>query len=178
VASSLLLGCAGLLLGIAAGRLESLESARAGLAAWALIVFGLTYGVWGTRRAVRRTRGLEPHSHGARFHVHRHGDRPHEHAAAADASVTVWALFAVFVLGPCEPLIPLLLPPASLGRWGVALLVAGVFGTVTIVTMVGATVLGLRGLRRLSPGPLARWSHALAGGAIAASGLAILVFEV
>ena len=44
-----------------------------------------------------------------------------------------------------------------------------------LLRMLGATALLLAGVSRLPLGSLARWSHALAGGVIAASGLAILL---
>ena len=62
VLSSVLLGTVGLILGSMAARIEWLEAARGSLAAWALVAFGIAYGVWGLRRSVRHTRGLEPHS--------------------------------------------------------------------------------------------------------------------
>ena len=59
VASSVLLGFAGILLGTQLSRLEAFESARGDIAAWLLIVFGLVYFVWGVRSAVRN----RPHTH-------------------------------------------------------------------------------------------------------------------
>lgn len=178
VLSSLALGALGLLGGVAVGRLESVEAGRGDLAAWCLLAFGLAYAVWGARRALRRVGGFEAHRHGGGVHVHTHGDRPHLHGARGPLGVGAgfWPLFTIFVLGPCEPLIPLFVVPASRGRWDWALAAAAVFGAVTIGTMVGVTMLGLRGLRPLRLAWMERWSHSLAGGVIAASGLAILVF--
>lgn len=180
VASSMLLGGIGLLLGVAVGRLEQWEQARGGLAAWALVAFGLAYGSWGLRKAMRRSRGLEPHSHDGHVHLHRRGDRPHGHSRrfGDTKSVSFWTLFAIFVLGPCEPLIPLFVLPASRGRWDWALWTALVFGAVTIASMIGATLVGLIGLRPIATRRLERYSHALAGGVIAASGAAILLLGV
>ncbi len=178
VASSLLVGVLGLLLGLGVGRLESVESARGGLAAWALVAVGLAYALWGIRRALRRRHDFEPHRHGETVHLHRHGSREHRHDGAGGHGATFWALFAVFVLGPCEPLIPLFILPASRGRWGLAFVVASVFALVTVATMVGLTLLGLYGARQVALRPLERWSHALAGTVIAASGLAIIFLGV
>jgi len=175
VFSSLLLGGIGLLVGLAVGNLEQLERGRGGLAAWALVAFGLAYAVWGVRKAVRRVGGFEPHEHQGHVHLHTRGDRPHRHATGVVRGISFWSLFAIFVLGPCEPLIPLFVLPASRGRWDWALAAATVFGFVTVSTMVGATWLGIVGLRPLRWSWLERWSHALAGGVIAASGLTILV---
>ena len=80
----------------------------------------------------------------------------------------------VFVLGPCEPLIPLFVLPASRGRWGAAALTAAVFGVITIITMVGLTLLGSAGLSAVRLRILARWDHAIAGAIIALTGFAVL----
>ena len=53
-----------------------------------------------------------------------------------------------------------------------------VFSLVTVGTMVVLTLLGVGGMHRLRIAPLERWSHALAGGVIAASGLAILALDL
>lgn len=90
------------------------------------------------------------------------------------SNLTFWALLLIFVLGPCEPLIPLFVLPASRGDWGLAVATAVVFTLVTLVTMVSLTAAALAGSRQLRLGPLERWSHALAGTVVAASGLAIL----
>ena len=100
-----------------------------------------------------------------------------EHRADGDktaSTTTFWTLFVIFILGPCEPLVPLFMLPASRGRWDLALAAAAVFGVITVVTMVGMTLLGWVGLKASHLGRLARWDHALAGGVIALSGFAVL----
>jgi nickel/cobalt exporter len=175
VASSVLLGSIGIAAGIAVGRLETIEGSRGNLAAWALVAIGVAYGVWGLRRALRHRAGLEAHVHGSDVHIHSRGVLPHRHGVAKVArDTTFWALFLVFVLGPCEPLIPLFMIPASRSLWGTASLTAGVFAVTTIACMLVATAAGLAGIRQLRLGALERWSHALAGGIIALSGIGIL----
>lgn len=176
VVSSLALGALGLLAGVAVGSLERIEQGRGSLASWALVAFGLAYAAWGARRAVRRARGLEPHEHDGHVHLHSRGDRPHRHDHSWRGDAGFWALLTVFVLGPCEPLIPLFVLPASRGRWDWALGAAVVFGVVTVATMVAATAAGLAGLKPLRSKGLERWRHVIAGGMIAASGGAILLF--
>jgi hypothetical protein len=174
VASSVLLGGIGIALGLAVSNIEGLEGIRGNLAAWALVGFGTAYAAWGIRRAIRNARGLEPHDHHGHVHLHSHGGDPHSHESATGKATTFWALFVIFVLGPCEPLIPLFVLPAAQGSWGLALLTAAVFAAVTIGTMVLVTAAMLAGARLLPLGRLERWSHAMAGGVIAASGLAII----
>lgn len=175
VASSLLLGGIGIGLGLAVSRVEGLESGRGSLAAWALVAFGLAYAAWGVRKGIRRARGLEAHVHGGHVHVHSGGDHQHGHSGEGNGiDATFWTLFAIFVLGPCEPLIPLFILPASRGDWLLAVITALVFAVVTVATMTIITLLALAGFRPRRLTPLAPWDHALAGSVIALSGLAIV----
>lgn len=176
VAGSMALGAVGIAVGLAVGHLEWLENARGDLAGWLLLGFGLAYAAWGVRRAFRN----RPHRH---WHVHRGGvvhDHEHVHEGAhvhvhedERASVTPWILFVIFVFGPCEALIPVLMVPAAAGSWGQVALVTAVFGSCTLATMTSVVLLAYHGLAHLSLGTAERWSHALAGLALAACGAAI-----
>ena len=53
VLGSVVLGLIGVALGLAVAGLEAIEAVRGGLAAWALIAFGLVYFAWGLKRAIR-----------------------------------------------------------------------------------------------------------------------------
>ena len=182
--SSLMLGTIGLAAGSAFERIERLEGMRGDWAAWTLFAFGLAYLAWGVRRAVRVRSHIAAHSHGIAVHIHTRGDHVHEHPADKASAVggtgsgrsvlTFWSLFIIFVLGPCEPLIPLFVLPASRGRWDLAILTGLIFGLLTITLMVTVTILAVAGLTRLNFGRLERWSHAMAGAIIALSGAAVL----
>jgi len=176
VLSSVVLGLIGIALGLAVMKLETFEAMRGSLAAWALIAFGFLYAAWGIQRAVRR----RPHSHvhlegsGAPVHRHAHdGDHTHETDADVRVGLTPWMLFIIFVLGPCEPLIPLLMYPAARHSLIGTVLVAAVFSAVTIGTMLGIVLVSSWGISFARLGRFERWTHALAGGAICLSGLAI-----
>ena len=176
IGSSVILGLAGIALGAAVGRLEAIESFRGNLAAWAMIAFGLVYAAWGLRRAHRNKPHQHRHDHGdgaSHEHQHTHNqDHAHVHHGER-ASITPWVLFTVFVFGPCEPLIPLLMYPAAKHSAGGMLLVAGVFGAATIGTMLAIVGVTTLGINKLPLGRLERFSHALAGAAILMCGLAI-----
>jgi nickel/cobalt exporter len=175
VASSVILGGLGIVFGVAIGRLETVEGGRGSIAAWAIVAFGIAYALWGLRHALRKRTGLEAHVHDGDVHIHSHGLSPHGHDHhRVGAKTTFWALFIIFVLGPCEPLIPLFALPASQGRWDMAVLTAIVFGVATLVSMVGATLAGYEGLKFVRLGPLERWSHVVAGCVIAAAGLSVI----
>lgn len=82
-------------------------------------------------------------------------------------------LFTIFVLGPCEPLIPILMWPAAKQSIGGVLMVSGVFAVATIGTMIVLTMLATFGLQFIRLGWMERYSHTLAGAMILACGLAI-----
>jgi sulfite exporter TauE/SafE len=176
VASSVVLGSIGIAAGIAVQRLELIEGFRGNLAAWLLIAFGLAYGAWGFHQALRN----RPHQHWHRHadgtaHNHSHGhqtDHAHPHAEG-NRRLTPWILFTIFVLGPCEPLIPLLMYPAARQSPGGAVAVAAVFGVVTLGTMTAVVVLAHQGLKLFSAPRLTRFAHALAGLTLLLCGLAI-----
>lgn len=173
VLSSVLLGALGLGLGVAVGRLEFLEAVRGDLASWALIFFGLTYAAWSFSR--ERRQHVHTHDHDGEVHVHVY-QGSHCHRQVDASTVTGWTLFLVFVLGPCEPLIPLLLAPAlQQSAWAVAL-VALTFGTVTIATMLGVVALGWVGMTLTRLHGWESRANTLAGLAVAGSGLAIKLF--
>jgi sulfite exporter TauE/SafE len=175
VLGSVLLGLVGIGLGVAVSRLEGVEAVRGELAAWLLITFGLAYMLWGLRQAWRNRPHRHTHAHaGGLLHSHQHRHQhEHMHVHETGNATTPWVLFVIFVLGPCEPLIPLLMVPAAAGSWGGVLLVAGVFGAATVATMLAVVMLSVRGLQRLPLAGLQRYAHALAGAAVFASGAAI-----
>ena len=90
--------------------------------------------------------------------------------------MTFWTLFIVFVLGPCEPLIPILMFPAVQHNWHGVFLVTLLFGTVTIGTMCVIVLSAVKGLAVLKTEFLEKYVHALAGGIIAVSGMSIRLF--
>ncbi len=176
VLGSVLLGAVGVALGVALKHLELVESIRGELAGWLLIAFGLIYGAWGIRQSRRSATHSHPHLHNgdSQPHVHSHNHfGSHTHVHDDKKSITPWALFVIFVLGPCEPLIPLLMYPAAAGHWSDVWLVAGAFGLVTIGTMMGMVALLSGGLNLIRLDFIERYMHATAGFIIAASGMAI-----
>jgi sulfite exporter TauE/SafE len=199
VLGSIVIGAIGIAAGTAVEQLVHIESWRGDLAAWLLFGFGLAYFAWGVKRALRGEAHSHAHAHadGTR-HVHTHDHRlaPHVHphgVAAAAAGVvtfkpvpartagltalaTPWTLFIIFVFGPCEPLIPVLMYPAAHGNWLAVATVCLAFALATIGTML-AVVLAIRhGLDAIGARAhgMERWSHALAGATLSACAAAII----
>lgn len=157
VASSVLLGAIGIGFGIGLSKLEFFEAARGDWAAWAFIAFGLIYLLW----ALRQLKLKKGHGH----------SHPH---SKDGKSLTPWILFMVFVLGPCEPLIPLLMFPAAQASTMGIVIVTSVFGLVTIATMVGVVMAVNYGVTFFKVNKLEKYTQVIAGGTIALSGVLIL----
>jgi ABC-type nickel/cobalt efflux system permease component RcnA len=196
VASSVLIGLVGIALGFAlqeSGSLEAIyetlpewmqtaEGVRGGIAAWLMIGFGLAYLVWGLWRAIRRRPHTHVHLHPDGRHVHEHTHEaghahPHDAAAGADQSTgkraLPWVLFLIFVFGPCEPLIPLVVASAAVGPMTVVIVTA-LFAGATLVAMLAAVVAGVLGLKVVPTRFFERYSHAFAGAAICFCGVGIV----
>ncbi|MBI2447003.1 MAG: sulfite exporter TauE/SafE family protein [Candidatus Omnitrophica bacterium] len=182
IMSSVLLGIIGVALGIAVTRLEILESFRGNLAAWALIAFGLVYFIWGLRQAIRNRPHAHLHDHideGDHVHTHVHNkEHLHIHNKEKSANLTPWVLFTIFIFGPCEPLIPILMYPAAKKSIFGLVWVAGIFAVVTIATMLGVVMISTFGINLLPMKKLERYTHAIAGGTIFICGLAIQLLGV
>ena len=176
LAGSIILGVVGITVGVQLASLEWFEGIRGNLAAWLLIGFGLAYTAWGVRQAMRNRPHTHWHTHDgvAHSHVHTHrNDHAHVHGARG-RSLTPWVIFIIFVLGPCEPLIPLLMYPAARESLAGVMAVTAVFGVVTVLTMLLTVAVTLRGLEKIRVPSLERYGHALAGSTILACGLAIV----
>lgn len=182
LAGSIALGLVGIALGAQLVSLEWLEGVRGNLAAWLLIGFGLAYTAWGIRQAMRNRPHRHWHTHEGMTHSHEHthhDDHAHVHEKqAGKRSLTPWVIFVIFVLGPCEPLIPLLMYPAARESTAGVLAVTTVFGVVTVLTMLLTVAAALKGLEKIRLQPLERYAHALAGSTVLACGLAIVFLGV
>ncbi len=184
VLSSVVLGVVGIVFGWGLSHLSIVESVRGRVAAYSLLVFGLIYLAWGVKRALRH----HPHEHlhlhddgSVHLHTHNHeGAHLHLHGLKerVTKSPTLWMLFSVFLLGPCEPLIPLLMYPAVQRSWITVALVSAAFGITTLVTMAAVTFLGAAGIQRLRLGRLERYMHAAAGATVTACGVAVVFLKI
>lgn len=143
---------------LTASKLEWLEDNRSDLAAYAMIGFGGAYLLFALRH---------------RF-LHKHA-KTHDHFAAPEngKSITPWIIFIIFVLGPCEALLPILTASSVLG---VSAVISStiVFSATTIATMMAAVALGLSGLNKLHFSWMEKYASEIAGGTVMACGLAIV----
>lgn len=140
-----------------------IEDNRSDLAAYALIGLGGAYLLWALRH-----RWL--HKHG---HAHHHGYAMHGGTEIQDKNITVWVVFIIFVLGPCEALLPILTASSVLGIPAVISSTV-IFSVATIATMMVAVALGYLGISALRFKKMEAYAHELAGATIMACGLLIL----
>ncbi|MDZ7635967.1 MAG: sulfite exporter TauE/SafE family protein [Bacteroidales bacterium] len=178
VLSSIVVGLIGIAAGLSISKLEFFESFRGNIAAWLLIAFGIVYMVISLRALYRKKKHLHGHHHpDGTDHEHEHDHfSGHSHIHVSDRkNLTPWILFLIFVLGPCEPLIPILMYPAAENNISGVILVSLLFSVVTIATMMTVVLAFRLGLSRINLRPLERYVNVIAGATIAVSGLAIQV---
>ena len=176
VLSSVLLGFIGIAAGISLSKLKFFESFRGNIAAWLLIIFGLVYMLISLRSLYRKKKHIHAHHHTYGIdHEHEHNHfSVHSHIHLEDKkNVTPWILFLIFVLGPCEPLIPIVMYPAAENNISGVVIVSLLFSVVTIATMMSVVLAFRLGLSHINLRPLERYVNVIAGVTILISGLAI-----
>lgn len=176
VLSSVILGLIGIAVGISVTRLVNVESFRGNIAAWLFIAFGLVYMIISTRNLLRKRKHTHSHHHlDSEKHDHEHDHHTeHTHFHQNDViKTTPWILFLIFVFGPCEPLIPILMYPAAKSNIAGSVLVSVLFSVVTIATMMSIVLVFKLGLNKINLKPVEKYSHLIAGAMIFFSGLAI-----
>ncbi len=163
VCSSVLLGLGGAAIGWSLSKVSWLQEIRGGIAGWVMLCFGLLYGIWGLCRAYKSN----THKH---FDLEKNGEiyvYEHKHGQAVMPKdkhrVTPWVMFVIFLLGPCEPMIPLLYFPAAKSSWVVMLLLIFIYTLCTLATMLLMVLLGYYGTAFLKTEMLQRHVHALGG---------------
>ena len=160
VTSSLLLGLIGLWAGLAIHHLQGAEAWRGSVAVWLLIGFGVAYAMWGLKHA-----------------QHHHPHVSVQEVVKAYAARRVWLLFAIFVFGPCEPLIPLMFLAIQHGM-AACVLTSLVFSLVTVAMVVGQSCLSYAGVQLVQAPWMERYAHTLAGLVIALTGVFVLVLGI
>lgn len=160
ILSSVILGLLGIALGIAVTKLAAIEYLRGEIAAWFLLLFGFVYFLWGLYISFKN----------------RHHEHLNIYTKNKKANLTPWILFTIFIFGPCEPLIPLVMYPAAQGNILGLFLVTGIFGITTILTMSAIVLISYFGVNLMPMEKLERYMHAVAGLAIMLCGIAIKFF--
>jgi len=176
ILSAVIIGFGGVFIGLTATKLNFIETYRGEIAAWFLIIFGLVYLIRSARSTCRNRKHTHLHVHkDGEIHRHLH-DHHSEHAhihVKKNKELTPWILFIIFIFGPCEPLIPLIMYPAIKGSMINVLFIILLFGVATLLTMLSVVVASIYGTKLLRFAFLEKHGNAIAGGVICCSGLAI-----
>ncbi len=155
---------------LTAAHFEWLEEWRGSIAAYAMIGMGAALLLHSLHKRWKH----RPHEH---RHIHFDGTvETHTHAPAEfheSEKLSYWVVFIIFVLGPCEALLPLLTASAVLGSISV-IFISVVFSLTTVATMVGMVAAGRFGLNILRFPWLEKFAPEFAGGTVMACGLAIV----
>lgn len=176
IGGSVVLGIAGVALGISLSKLENIEATRGDLVAWMLIVFGFFYTIYGVFKYINH----HHHTHLPKFLLPK-SIRDYRHLPTTSfdeekkdwTKLTPWILFLIFVFGPCEVLIPLLIFPASEHNWMGIAAVSSLFGMATVATMLLTVFLGYTGTSLIKFKHAERYMHIVAGSIIFVSGIGI-----
>lgn len=158
VLSSVGIGFIGIAAGVTLNKLSFIEGMRGNVASWLLFIAGVVYTLWAIIQKIRK-------------HDHKHS---HLNADKLNKSMTFWVLFTIFIFGPCEPLIPILMFPAAEMNTGAVILISSAFAITTIITMISATLLLLKGINLINLHKIEKYKHILAGTTLMLSGAGII----
>ena len=160
---------------------EWIEAWRGDIAAWALVGAGMAILLYALRCRLKKQPHAHAHCHAdgsTHSHTHTH-DAQHGHLHESPAGVSTqrklsyWVVFIIFVLGPCEALLPLLMAAAVMDTASVVA-VCVTFSVATIVTMLAAVAAGYYGIKLLRLNWLGRYATEAAGLTLTFCGLGIL----
>ena len=154
VTASLLVGIAGVVLGIATEQVKILELNRGNIASFLLIGFGLVYVIWGIKNLGRKDTPLLP-----------------------VRMVSSSLIFAFVALGACEPFVPLFFVGYGYG-WTPVLTMFFVFGGTLIGMMLLQVNLVYFGVSIFRNRWIEQYSTVLAGSAIALTGIFIRILRM
>lgn len=154
VFSSIIIGFIGIAAGFALSGVEKVEGIRGSIAAWLLLLFGLGYLAWAFYKLQKK-------------------DDHHHRDIQEKRKMTFWILFTIFIFGPCEPLIPILMYPAAEHNYRAVAFISVLFALVTIITMIIVVMLMLKGISFVKFKTLERYQHVIAGATITLCGVAI-----
>ncbi len=157
VGISIIFSVIGILLGFSLSRLKSIEGHRGEVVLWLLIGFGIAYMIWGIKKG-KEAKNMEREKLKAK-------------------TVAVWTMFAIIVLGPCEPLVPLVFLGYNYGWQGV-IIVSAAFSIVTLIMMLSQSLLAFMGIQLIRNDIVDRYAHAFAGLVIALTGAFVMLMGI
>lgn len=174
--SSVIIGLISVALGWQLSKLTFFQDIRGNVSGWCLLFFGVAYLLWGLRQAYLN----RAHKH---FDVYETGDiyvYNHKHGEVVypqdRTKVTPWILFAIFVMGPSEPLVPLLFYSGTQhSTFQIAILIS-VFAVITVMTMVAMVLMGTYGYSFFKTEKMERYVPAIGGAVVTMCGIGMVFF--
>jgi len=144
-----------------------------------LVIFGVSYGLFRHLREASIHAAIDPGGDGPgaaaveRGHVHAHG---HLLERWFHGALTAGTLVLVIGISPCALLVPVLFAASAVGA--AALLSAALgFALCTIGTMIGVTLVAMRGMRRIDLPFFTRYGDLISGALVSAVGLLLMLHE-
>lgn len=151
---SIIIGFAGVVFGAALGIMEGIDNARSETVKWLFLAFAVFYIFYGLKHAFSQNL------------CHRCGTE-HISEKVKEESLrkngVFWALFMIFIFGPCEALIPMLMYPAAGFNWFGVVSVTLAFSLSTVAVMMALVSLLFFGIKKIEVPGLERWGHFATG---------------
>ena len=176
ILSSVVIGLIGVFLGWELSKLTMFQDLRGNFSGWCLLIFGFVYLIWGLWQAYIN----KAHKH---FDVYDSGDiyvYNHKHGEVVypqdRTKVTPWILFAIFVMGPSEPLVPLLFYSGTQRSPSQIIILISVFAIVTALTMVVMVLMGIFGYSFFNTDIVERYVPAIGGAVVTVCGIGMVFF--
>ncbi|KUJ61742.1 hypothetical protein AR687_11020 [Flavobacteriaceae bacterium CRH] len=176
ILSSVVIGLIGVVLGWELSKLTMFQDLRGNFSGWCLLLFGFVYLLWGLWQAYLN----KAHKH---FDVYDSGDiyvYNHKHGEVVypqdRTKVTPWILFAIFVMGPSEPLVPLLFYSGTQRSASQIIILISVFAVVTALTMVLMVLMGIFGYSFFNTEKIERYVPAIGGAVVTVCGIGMVFF--
>ena len=175
ILSSVVIGLIGVALGWQLAKLTWFQDIRGDISSWALLLFGLIYLVWGLWNAYtdRPHKHFDVYDDSVYVYEHRHGSPVYPQQRV---KVTPLVLLAIFVMGPSEPLVPLLFYSGTSKSTLEIGIVIAVFALATVLTMLAMVLLGLYGFSFFRTYKLERYIHAISGAVVTICGVGMIFF--
>lgn len=171
--SSVFIGLIGVVLGWQLSKLTMFQNARGNISGWSFLLFGFIYLCWGIRKALLNQAHKHFDVYDADIYVyeHRHGKPVYPQDRV---KVTPWILFAIFVMGPSEPLVPLLFYSGVRRSSMEVMVLISVFAIFTVLTMVAMVLMGCCGYSFFKTDKLERYVHAIGGAVVTLCGIGMV----
>ena len=139
---TILIGLLALGLGFALFKIETFQSIRGNFAGWFLLFLGAFYSVWGMNLALNKGRSSTSRNELS--------NSKKKFSDSYFIRSSPFLLFLFFILGPCEPLLPLLALGSENTQYFSSLLVIMAFCLATILTMLLCVMVFYYGFSRFS----------------------------